>query len=297
MQLELIHTSYSYEPEKPDARFAVSDVSPTLNKGEHVGLLGHTGSGKSTLIQFLNGLLKPTSGDVLFEGRSILEKGYPVKTLRQRVGLVFQYPEYQLFEAEVFKDVCFGPKNMGLPKEEVEARAKKALALVGLGPDYYEKSPFELSGGEKRRAAIAGILAMEPDFLILDEPAAGLDPGGRNAILSEVSELNKKEGMGVILVSHSMEDVANYADRLLVMSDGKLLYDAPPREVFRHYRELEKIGLSAPQVTYIAHALRERGFMVSEDIMTVAEAKEEILRVLKMKEAGQLLPGNEEDPA
>ena len=295
MSLELIHTFYTYTPDKADPKYAVSDVSLTLNKGEFVGLIGHTGSGKSTLIQFLNGLLKPTKGDVLFEGQSVLEKGYPIKQLRQKVGLVFQYPEYQLFEAEVLKDVCFGPKNMGLEKDEVEARAKRALELVGLGEDYYEKSPFELSGGQKRRVAIAGVLAMQPDYLILDEPAAGLDPGGRTEILTQVAKLNKTEGIGVVLVSHSMEDVANFADRLLVMDDGRILYDDTPREVFRHYKELEQIGLSAPQVTYVAHALRARGFMVDEDIMTVEEAKADILRVLAEKKAGLSAPGTETD--
>ena len=291
----MIHTFYTYTPDKADPKYAVSDVSLTLNKGEFVGLIGHTGSGKSTLIQFLNGLLKPTKGDVLFEGQSVLEKGYPIKQLRQKVGLVFQYPEYQLFEAEVLKDVCFGPKNMGLEKDEVEARAKRALELVGLGEDYYEKSPFELSGGQKRRVAIAGVLAMQPDYLILDEPAAGLDPGGRTEILTQVAKLNKTEGIGVVLVSHSMEDVANFADRLLVMDDGRILYDDTPREVFRHYKELEQIGLSAPQVTYVAHALRARGFMVDEDIMTVEEAKADILRVLAEKKAGLCAPGTETD--
>ena len=277
MRLELKNVSYIYDRDRKDAREAVSNVSLSVEKGEFVGLIGHTGSGKSTLIQFMNGLLRPTSGQVLLDGEDVFEKNYPIRTLRQKVGLVFQYPEYQLFETEILKDVSFGPKNMGLSEEEVLERAKHAIALVGLSEDYYEKSPFEISGGEKRRAAIAGVLAMQPDFLILDEPAAGLDPEGRLGILSQVAKLNKEEGIGVVLVSHSMEDVANFADRLLVMNQGKICFDDTPKNVFRSYRELETMGLSAPQVTYIAHALRSRGIDVPEDLMTVDEASEAIL--------------------
>ncbi len=280
MELTLKNVSYSYNPDAPEPVYAVRDVSLTIRSGDFAALIGHTGSGKSTLIQFMNGLLKPTEGQVLFNGEDIFEKKYPLKTLRQKVGLVFQYPEHQLFEETVLKDICFGPKNMGLSKEEQEERARHAMKLVGLAESYEDKSPFELSGGEKRRVAIAGVLAMKPECLILDEPTAGLDPAGRDDILGTVRALSDEEGIAVVLVSHSMEDVAVYAERLFVMKKGELLYDDTPKAVFRHYKELEQIGLSAPQVTYIAHALREKGFDVSEDAMTVAELKQEILRVL-----------------
>ena len=281
MSLELRHVSYIYNPDMPNPKKAVDDVSLTIEKGEFVGLIGHTGSGKSTLIQFLDGLLTPTSGEVLFNGENVHEKGYPLKTLRQKVGLVFQYPEHQLFESEVLKDVCYGPKNMGLSEEEQLARAKKAMKLTGLDEEYYEKSPFELAGGEKRRVAIAGILAMEPDFLVLDEPTAGLDPQGRDEILGEVRKLCTEEGIAVVLVSHSMEDVAEYADRLLVMNAGKLCFDDTPRNVFTHVDELNTMGLSIPQVTSVCRTLREKGLPIRDNIMTVAEAKEELLKVLK----------------
>ena len=281
MQLTLKSVSYVYNPDAVEPRYAVKDVSFTLNKGEFVGLIGHTGSGKSTLVQFLDGLLKPTSGQVLCDGEDIFEKGYPLRELRKKVGLVFQYPEHQLFESDILKDVCFGPKNMGCSQEEQLERAKKAIALVGLDESYYTKSPFDLSGGEKRRVAIAGILAMGPDILVLDEPTAGLDPAGRDEILDQVERLNKEEGIGVVLVSHSMEDVAERTDRILVMSRGVLQYDDTPRNVFRHREELAALGLDIPQVTDICHTLRDKGFDIPEDILTVAEAKEEILKVLK----------------
>ena len=278
MELTLKHVSYSYNADQKDPKYAVKDVSFTIREGEFCALIGHTGSGKSTLVQFLNGLLRPTEGLVTFNGEDIFEKKYPLKTLRQKVGLVFQYPEHQLFEETILKDVCYGPKNMGLSKEEQEKRARHAMALVGLPESYEEKSPFELSGGEKRRVAIAGVLAMSPECLILDEPTAGLDPQGRDDILGTIRTLSDQEGIAVVLVSHSMEDVAVYAERLLVMNHGSLVYDDTPRNVFRHYKELEKMGLSAPQITYVAHALRERGLMIDDSVMTVAEAKAEILR-------------------
>ena len=281
MSIELKNVSYIYNPDAKNPHFSVNNISLTINPGEFAAIIGHTGSGKSTLIQFFNGLLKPTLGDVFFDGQNIFEKGYSLKSLRTKVGLVFQYPEHQLFETDVFKDICFGPKNMGLSKEEIEARAEKAMTLAGLDESYKDKSPFELSGGEKRRVAIAGILAMEPEYLILDEPTAGLDPQGRDEILDHVKMLNRETGMAVVLVSHSMEDVARYADRLIVLNQAKLVFDDTTREVFKHYLELEEMGLSAPQVTYIAHMLRERGIPVPEDLMTVQEAKEAILKVLK----------------
>ena len=280
MSIRAENLNYIYGQGTPFEQYALKDVSFEIPDGQFVGLIGHTGSGKSTLIQHLNGLLRATSGAVFFNNENIYAEGYNLKQLRTRVGLVFQYPEHQLFEVDVFTDVCFGPKNMGLSKTEIEARAKEAMEMVGLDESFYEKSPFELSGGQKRRVAIAGVLAMRPEVLILDEPTAGLDPKGRDEILDQVSALQKSRGMTVILVSHSMEDVARYVDRLMVMNAGQKVYDGTPKEVFRHYKELEKIGLSAPQVTYIVQGLRERGIPVNEDVTTVPEAKAEILRLL-----------------
>ncbi|MBR6615724.1 MAG: energy-coupling factor transporter ATPase, partial [Lachnospiraceae bacterium] len=236
-------------------------------------------SGKSTLTQHLNGLLKASSGDILYNGESIYREGYSMKQLRSKVGLVFQYPEHQLFEVDVFSDVCFGPKNLGLSQEEIEVRAKEALELVGLDESFYKQSPFELSGGQKRRVAIAGVLAMKPEVLILDEPTAGLDPKGRDDILGLVARLHEEQKITIILVSHSMEDVAKYVSRLVVMNQGEKVFDGTPKEVFRHYKELEAIGLAAPQITYVVQALRARGIMISEDVTTVEEARDEILKL------------------
>ena len=280
MSIRAENLNYIYGQGTPFEQYALKDVSFEIPDGQFVGLIGHTGSGKSTLIQHLNGLLKATSGTIYYNNENIYAEGYNLKQLRTRVGLVFQYPEHQLFEVDVFTDVCFGPKNMGLSKTEIEARAREAMEMVGLDESFYEKSPFELSGGQKRRVAIAGVLAMRPEVLILDEPTAGLDPKGRDEILDQVSALQKARGMTVILVSHSMEDVARYVDRLMVMNAGQKVYDGTPKEVFRHYKELEKIGLSAHQVTYIVQGLRERGIPVNEDVTTVPEAKAEILRLL-----------------
>ena len=282
MAITLEHVEYKYNEGTPMETEALNDVSLEIRDGEFIGLIGHTGSGKSTLIQHLNGLMRATSGDIRYNGESIYGEGFSMKDLRSRVGLVFQYPEHQLFEIDVFTDVCFGPKNQGLSKEEIERRAKEALALVGIDESYYKKSPFELSGGEKRRVAIAGVLAMKPEVLILDEPTAGLDPRGRDEILGQLMRLHEEQGLTVILVSHSMEDVAKYVDRIMVMDHGCLVFDDTPRAVFAHYRELEKIGLAAPQVTYIAHALKEAGFPVRTDVITVAEAEEAILCTLAM---------------
>ena len=255
-----------------------------IRDGEFVGVIGHTGSGKSTLIQHLNGLLKASSGALYFNGRNVYEEGYPMKELRSQVGLVFQYPEYQLFEADVMTDVCFGPKNQGLSPEECKERAMEALKLVGLKEKYYQSSPFELSGGQKRRAAIAGVLAMRPKVLVLDEPTAGLDPKGRDEILGQIASLHKASGLTVILVSHSMEDIARYADRIIVMDHGKVRYNDTPKHVFTHYMELEKMGLAAPQVTYIMHDLREHGLSVTTDVTTVEEAADQIMQALEMKQ-------------
>ncbi len=257
---------------------ALDNVSLVIPDGQFIGIIGHTGSGKSTLVQHLDGLLKATSGSIYFNGEDIDADDFDRKALRAKVGLVFQYPEHQLFETDVFTDVCFGPKNLGLPKKEVELRAYEALKLVGFPDEYFYQSPFDLSGGQKRRAAIAGVLAMKPQMLVLDEPTAGLDPKGRDEILDQVSKLQKETGMTVILVSHSMDDVAKYVDRIIVMNKGSVLYDDAPREVFRHYEELEKIGLSAPQVTYIMKDLRDHGYDVSDDVTTIEEARDEIKR-------------------
>ena len=278
MSIALEHVNYIYSPGTAYEKTALNDVSLEIPHGQFVGVIGHTGSGKSTLIQHLNGLVKATSGKILYEGQDIYAEGYDMRSLRGQVGLVFQYPEHQLFEVDVISDVCFGPKNQGLPPEECEARAREALELVGFPEKYYKQSPFELSGGQKRRVAIAGVLAMRPKVLVLDEPTAGLDPKGRDEILDQVERLHRETGMTVILVSHSMEDVARYVERIIVMNHGEKMLDGPPSEVFRHYKELEQVGLAAPQVTYVMHDLKDRGFPVSPDATTIEEAAEEIMR-------------------
>ena len=278
MSITLENVNYVYSPGTAYEKQALKDVSFEIPQGQFVGIIGHTGSGKSTLIQHLNGLVKATSGRILYEGQDIYAEGYNMRTLRSQVGLVFQYPEHQLFEVDVISDVCFGPKNQGLSAEECEARAKEALELVGFPEKYYHQSPFELSGGQKRRVAIAGVLAMSPKVLILDEPTAGLGPKGRDEILDQVERLHKETGMTVILVSHSMEDVARYVERIIVMNRGEKMLDGTPAEVFRHYKELEQVGLAAPQVTYVMHDLKDRGFPVSPDATTIEEAADEIMR-------------------
>ena len=284
MSIALEHVSYVYSPGTAYEKHALKDVSFEIPQGQFVGIIGHTGSGKSTLIQHLNGLVKATSGKVIYEGRNIYDEGYNMRELRSQVGLVFQYPEYQLFEVDVISDVCFGPKNQGLSQEECEKNAKEALELVGFPEKYYKQSPFELSGGQKRRVAIAGVLAMKPKVLILDEPTAGLDPKGRDEILDQVEKLHKETGMTVILVSHSMEDIARYVERIIVMNHGEKMLDGAPREVFCHYKELEKVGLAAPQVTYVMHDLKERGMDVSPDVTTIEEAGDEIMRCFRSRE-------------
>ena len=254
MSIKAVDLNFVYGGGTAFEQHALFDVNLEIEDGEFVGLIGHTGSGKSTLIQHLNGLIKASAGELYYNGENIYSQGYDMKQLRSKVGLVFQYPEHQLFEVDVLTDVCFGPKNQGLSREEAEARAKKALEQVGLDPSYYKQSPFELSGGQKRRVAIAGVLAMEPEVLILDEPTAGLDPRGRDEILDQIDRLHRERHMTIILVSHSMEDVARYADRLIVMNHGQKVFDGAPKEVFRHYRELETMGLAAPQITYLVHA-------------------------------------------
>lgn len=277
MSIIVKNLNYIYGEGTPMARHALKDISFAIEKGEFIGLIGHTGSGKSTLIQHLNGLIKASSGDIYYNGESIYGEGYDMRALRSKVGLVFQYPEYQLFEENVFKDVCFGPSNLGLTKKEVELRAYEALKNVGMPDDLFYQSPFDLSGGQKRRAAIAGVLAMKPEVLILDEPTAGLDPRGRDDILDKIAAMREELGITVILVSHSMEDVAKYVDRILVMNSGELIYDDTKREVFKHYKELEAVGLSAPEVTYIMHSLKRNGLNVDENAINIEEAKESIL--------------------
>ena len=281
MSLKLEHVSYLYGTDTTLPVRALDDVCMEIPHGQFIGLIGHTGSGKSTLVQHLNGLLEPSEGTILYNGRNVWEKDFSRKELRSNVGLVFQYPEHQLFEVDVFSDVCFGPKNLGLPKEEVERRAERALELVGFPKEFYGQSPFELSGGQKRRVAIAGGLAMEPKILVLDEPTAGLDPRARDEILGQIAHLKEKTGISVVLLSHSMEDVANYVERIVVMSRGKILYDDVPRKVFQHVRELEAVGLAAPQVTYILHELKENGFDVDTEATTIPEARDEILKAMK----------------
>ena len=280
MGLKLENVTYTYETGTAMQVTALEGVSAEIPDDRFIGLIGHTGSGKSTLIQHLNGLNKASSGRILVDGEDIRSEGYSLKKLRGKVGLVFQYPEYQLFEAEVLKDVCFGPHNQGLSDEEVLARAKEALAAVGLDESYYEKSPFDLSGGQKRRVAIAGILAMKPKVLVLDEPTAGMDPKGRDEILALLKELHDSQNITVILVSHSMEDVAGCVGRIIVLDEGKILYDDAPSGVFRHARELEKVGLAAPQMTYVMQALLKDGWDVNADASTVPQARDEILRIL-----------------
>jgi energy-coupling factor transport system ATP-binding protein len=280
MSIILNHVNYIYDEDTAMASAALIDVSLKIPDGQFIGLIGHTGSGKSTLIQHMNGLVKPSSGQVFFDEQDINEQGYDKKKLRANVGLVFQYPEHQLFETDCFKDVCFGPKNLGLDQKEVELRAYEALKQVGFDDEYFYQSPFDLSGGQKRRVAIAGVLAMKPRVLILDEPTAGLDPKGREDILNLIADLHKSMGITIILVSHSMEDVADYVERIIVMNKGRVAFDAEPREVFSHYKELEEIGLAAPQVTYCMQELKAAGFPVNTDITTLEEAKIEILKAL-----------------
>ena len=283
MSIVLEHVSYTYSPETAYEIHALKDVNLEIPDGQFIGLIGHTGSGKSTLVQHLNGLVRATAGHIYFNGEDIYAQDYDMRRLRSRVGLVFQYPEHQLFEVDVLSDVCFGPKNQGLSPEEAKERAREALRMVGISEEYEKQSPFELSGGQKRRVAIAGVLAMEPEVLILDEPTAGLDPKGRDEILDEISSLHKERGITVILVSHSMEDVAKYVERIIVMNQGEVLHDGAPREVFRHYKELESVGLAAPQVTYIVHTLKDKGFDVDGDATTIEEAKETILEAFRKK--------------
>mgnify|MGYP001144619672 CR=1 FL=1 len=281
MSIKVKDVNYVYAENTAYEIHALKDINLEIPDGQFIGLIGHTGSGKSTLVQHLNGLIKASSGRIYFNGRDIHGENFSMKELRSKVGLVFQYPEHQLFEIDVLTDVCFGPKNLGFSREEAEKKAKAALRMTGMGEEYDKSSPFELSGGQKRRVAIAGVLAMEPEVLILDEPTAGLDPKGRDEILDQIAKLQKERGITVILVSHSMEDVARYVDRIIVMNHGEVRFDGMPGEVFRHYRELEEISLAAQQMTYLMHALKEKGADVDTDVTTVEEAADAIERWLK----------------
>ena len=281
MSIEIKNVNYLYSQGTSYEMHALKNVNLEIPDGQFVGLIGHTGSGKSTLTQHLNGLVKATSGHIYYNGEDIYDEKFSMKKLRSKVGLVFQYPEHQLFETEVLADVCFGPKNLGFTKEEAEEKAKAALRMVGMGEEYDKSSPFDLSGGQKRRVAIAGVLAMDPEVLILDEPTAGLDPRGRDEVLDQVSALQRSRGITVILVSHSMEDVAKYVDRLIVMNQGEVRFDGRPVEVFHHYKELEEIGLAAPQTTYLMQELKKQGADVNTDATTVEEAADAIEAWLK----------------
>lgn len=281
MQIKVENLNFVYGKGTAFEQYALKNVSFQVEEGEFLGIIGHTGSGKSTLIQHLNGLIRATEGKIYFQDQDIYAKDFEMKKLRQKVGLVFQYPEHQLFEADVLSDVSFGPKNQGLSAQEVLERAKESLELVGIPKEMYTKSPFEISGGQKRRVAIAGVLAMHPQVLILDEPTAGLDPKGRDEIFEQILKLRENLHMTVILVSHSMEDVAKYVDRLLVMNAGELVLDGTPKEVFREHDYLESIGLSVPQITNLVELLKQRGIDLGKDITTVQEAKEAILRRIR----------------
>ncbi|MPQ42817.1 energy-coupling factor transporter ATPase [Clostridium tarantellae] len=281
MSIKVENLSHIYMPKTPFEKIALDNINCEFKNGEFIVLIGHTGSGKSTLIQHLNGLLKATSGNIIVDGVNIYDKGIKLNEIRKKIGLVFQYPEYQLFEETIEKDIEFGPKNLGLSQEEITKRVKRAMDMVGLDYEIYRnKSPFDLSGGQKRRVAIAGVVAMEPKVLILDEPTAGLDPKGRDDILSQIKKLHKDYNMTIIMVSHSMEDVAKIADRVIVMNKGKIILDGSVANVFKEINILEEIGLAAPQVTYLVRELNKKGFNISEEIFTVEQAKEAILKVL-----------------
>lgn len=279
-ELKLEHVSYLYSEGTPFEKCALDDISLTIENGSFIGIIGHTGSGKSTLVQHLNGLVRPSAGRVLLDGKDIWEEPKKIRAIRFRVGLVFQYPEYQLFEETVYKDIAFGPKNMGLSEGEIDVSVREAARFVGLSEDYFEKSPFDLSGGEKRRAAIAGVIAMRPDILVLDEPTAGLDPHGRDVILAQIREYKRQTGKTVILVSHSMEDIAQNVEKVLVMNKGKIAMFEPVEEVFSRAAELMEIGLDVPQVTRVFLALRKRGIPVDTNVYTVSGAEQRLKELL-----------------
>ena len=281
MSIIVNHLSYVYNKDTALSVKALDDVSFTVNDGEYIGLIGHTGSGKSTLVQIMDGLIKPTDGGVYYNGENIGDDDFDMKKYRSKVGLVFQYPEHQLFEEDVFTDVCFGPKNLGLPQSEVQLRAYEALKTVGIKDEDFYQSPFDLSGGEKRRVAIAGVLAMKPDMLILDEPTAGLDPKGRTEILELISRLHTEENITIVLVSHSMDDVARYADRILVMNKSHLVFDDTPKNVFMYRKELDEMGLAVPEVTKVMQLIASRGINVRCDAITIEEGLKACYEILR----------------
>lgn len=282
MSIKIENLVHVYMPKSPFEKVALDNVNIEINNGEFVALIGHTGSGKSTLIQHMNGLLKPTSGRIIVDGEDITKPGVKLTDIRKKVGLVFQYPEYQLFEETIEKDIEYGPRNLGLEQDEITRRVKNAMKMVGLDYEIYRnKSPFDLSGGQKRRVAIAGVIAMEPKVLILDEPTAGLDPKGRDDILDQIKKLHTDYKMTIILVSHSMEDVGKLAERIIVMNSGKVALEGTPAMVFKEIDTLESIGLAVPQVTYLMRALKAKGFDVSDEVYTIKQGKEELLRILK----------------
>ena len=291
MSIELKNVTYTYSPGTSYQIHALKDINLEIPDGQFIGVIGHTGSGKSTLIQHFNALIQPTSGTVSYNGEDVWAEKYDRRKLRSEVGLVFQYPEHQLFESDVLSDVCFGPMNQGMTREQAEEEARKALHHVGFKEENFDKSPFELSGGQKKRVAIAGVLAMNPKILILDEPTAGLDPQGRDDILDQIAALHKMRGITIILVSHSMEDIAKYVERLIVMNHGEMVFDDTPKNVFSHYKELEGMGLAAPQITYIMHALSENGLNVDTTATTVEEARDTILEALKKQKPSLLKKG------
>ena len=281
MSIKIENLTHTYMPKTPFEKTALDNINLEIKDGEFLALIGHTGSGKSTLIQHLNGLLEASSGNILVDGVDITSKGVKLSDIRKKIGLVFQYPEYQLFEETIEKDISFGPRNLGLTEEAISEKVKLSMEMVGLDYETYKDlSPFELSGGQKRRVAIAGVIAMEPKTLILDEPTAGLDPKGRDDILAQIKLLHEKYNMTIILVSHSMEDVGKLAERVVVMNKGKIELSGEPKDIFKEIETLESIGLAVPQVTYLMRALKDRGLEVREDIFTVERAKEELLRVL-----------------
>ncbi|KEI94854.1 energy-coupling factor transporter ATPase [Clostridium botulinum] len=282
MSIKIENLTHVYMEGTPFEKKAIDNINITIENGEFVALIGHTGSGKSTLIQHINGLLKPKSGNIIIDNVNIADKGVKLSSIRKKVGLVFQYPEYQLFEETIEKDIAFGPINLGLNQEEILNRVKRAMNIVGLDYEVYkDKSPFELSGGQKRRVAIAGVVAMEPKILILDEPTAGLDPKARDDIYSKIQALRKEYNMTIILVSHSMEDVAKFADKILVMHKGRCVLQGEPCEVFKEIDALESMGLAAPEVTYLVQKLRKKGFNLPDNIYTIEKAKKELLKSLK----------------
>ena len=284
MIIKTENLNYIYNPNTPFEKKALDNINLNIEEGDFVGLIGHTGSGKSTLVQHLNGLIKPTSGKIIVDGIDITSKGANLKEVRQKVGLVFQYPEHQLFEETIYKDIAFGAKNLGLGEEEIHKRVKKAMELVGLNFEALkDRSPFELSGGQKRRVAIAGVLAMKPKVLVLDEPTAGLDPRGRDEILGKIQKLYEEEGITIILVSHSMEDIAKLVNRIIVMHKGKVAMEGKTREIFEQAEKLEELGLGIPQITSFMRAYKRKGNQVRDDILTVEEAKEELINYLRRK--------------